>query len=42
MSRLAIGWTLENPAVDVVIVGARHPSHIEDSIAAVELDLSAG
>ena len=40
VSRLAIAWTLTNPAVDVVIVGARHPRHIEDSIAAAELDLS--
>jgi aryl-alcohol dehydrogenase-like predicted oxidoreductase len=40
VSRLAIAWTLANPAVDVVIVGARHPGHIEDSIAAAELDLS--
>jgi aryl-alcohol dehydrogenase-like predicted oxidoreductase len=40
VSRLAIAWTLANPAVDVVIVGARHPGHIEDSVAAAELDLS--
>lgn len=40
VSRLAIAWTLANPAVDVVIVGARHPGHIEDSVAAAELELS--
>jgi aryl-alcohol dehydrogenase-like predicted oxidoreductase len=40
VSRLAIAWTLANPAVDAVIVGARHPGHIEDSVAAAELDLS--
>jgi hypothetical protein len=40
VSRLAIAWTLANPAVDVVIVGARHPGHIEDSVAAAELDLN--
>ena len=40
MSRLAIAWTLANPAVQVAIVGARHPGHIEDSVAAAELDLS--
>ena len=39
MSRLAIAWTLANPAVQVAIVGARHPGHIEDSVAAAELDL---
>ncbi len=40
VSRLAIAWTLANPAVDVAIVGARHPGHIEDSIRAAELSLS--
>jgi aryl-alcohol dehydrogenase-like predicted oxidoreductase len=40
VSRLAIAWTLANPAVQVAIVGARHPDHIEDSVAAAELSLS--
>jgi aryl-alcohol dehydrogenase-like predicted oxidoreductase len=40
VSRLAIAWTLTNPAVDVTIVGARHPRHIEDSVAAAKLSLS--
>ena len=40
VSRLVIAWTLANPAVHVVIVGARHPGHIEDSVAAAELNLS--
>ena len=40
VSRLAIAWTLANPAVQVAIVGARHPDHIEDSVAAAELELS--
>jgi aryl-alcohol dehydrogenase-like predicted oxidoreductase len=40
VSRLAIAWTLANPAVQVAIVGARHPGHIEDSVAAAELSLS--
>jgi aryl-alcohol dehydrogenase-like predicted oxidoreductase len=39
VGRLAIAWTLANPAVHVTIVGARHPGHIEDSVAAAELDL---
>jgi aryl-alcohol dehydrogenase-like predicted oxidoreductase len=39
VSRLAIAWTLANPAVQVAIVGARHPGHIEDSVAAAELGL---
>lgn len=40
VSRVAIAWTLANPAVQVAIVGARHPSHIADSVAAAELSLS--
>jgi aryl-alcohol dehydrogenase-like predicted oxidoreductase len=40
VSRLAIAWTLANPAVQVTIVGARHPHHIADSVAAAELSLS--
>ena len=40
VSRLAIAWTLANPAVHAAIVGARSPKHIEDSIAAAELELS--
>jgi aryl-alcohol dehydrogenase-like predicted oxidoreductase len=40
VSRLAIAWTLANPAVQVAIVGARHPHHIADSVAAAELSLS--
>jgi aryl-alcohol dehydrogenase-like predicted oxidoreductase len=40
VSRLAIAWTLANPAVEVAIVGARHPGHVEDSVAAAELSLS--
>jgi aryl-alcohol dehydrogenase-like predicted oxidoreductase len=40
VSRLAIAWTLANPAVHVTIVGARHPGHIEDSVAAAGLSLS--
>jgi aryl-alcohol dehydrogenase-like predicted oxidoreductase len=40
VSRLAIAWTLANPAVHVAIVGARRQAHIEESIAAAELSLS--
>ncbi|MDP9277496.1 MAG: aldo/keto reductase [Actinomycetota bacterium] len=42
VSQLAIAWTLANPAVQVAIVGARHPRHIEESVAAAELSLSKG
>jgi aryl-alcohol dehydrogenase-like predicted oxidoreductase len=40
VSRLAIAWTLANPAVEVAIVGARSPGHIEDSLGALDLELS--
>jgi aryl-alcohol dehydrogenase-like predicted oxidoreductase len=40
VSRLAIAWTLANPAVHVAIVGARHPDHTADSVAAAEMNLS--
>jgi aryl-alcohol dehydrogenase-like predicted oxidoreductase len=40
VGRLAIAWTLANPAVQVAIVGARSRKHIEDSLAAAELSLS--
>jgi len=42
VAQLAVAWTLANPAVNVAIVGARHPNHIEDSLAAGELSLSGG
>ena len=38
--QLAIAWTLANPAVDVAIVGARNPEHIEGSAPAAEFELS--
>ena len=40
VSQLAIAWALANPAVEVAIVGARSPEHIEDSVTAAELALS--
>ena len=39
VSALAIAWTLAHPAVNVAIVGARHASHIEDSVSAAQLRL---
>jgi aryl-alcohol dehydrogenase-like predicted oxidoreductase len=41
LSQLAIAWTLANPAVQVAIVGARSPRHIEDSVDAAHVSLSA-
>jgi aryl-alcohol dehydrogenase-like predicted oxidoreductase len=39
VGRLAVAWTLANPAVNVAIVGARSPRHIDEAVAASELDL---
>jgi aryl-alcohol dehydrogenase-like predicted oxidoreductase len=41
VSQLAIAWALAHPAVDVAIVGARRPVHIEDSVGAAEIELTA-
>jgi aryl-alcohol dehydrogenase-like predicted oxidoreductase len=41
VAQLATAWTLANPAVQVAIVGARRPEHIEAAIGAAELDLDA-
>lgn len=37
---VAIAWTLHNPAVTAAIAGARHPSQVEETIAAAEFRLS--
>ncbi len=39
IAQLAVAWTLANPAVDVAIVGARHPNHVKDTLAAAQLHL---
>jgi len=39
VSRLAVAWTLANPAVQVAIVGTRNLRHVEDAIGAVDLAL---
>ena len=41
VSRLAIAWTLANPAVQVAIVGTRNAKHIDDAVAAASLKLDA-
>jgi aryl-alcohol dehydrogenase-like predicted oxidoreductase len=40
LPQLAVAWTLANPAVQVSIVGARHPAHLDATAAAGELELS--
>ncbi len=42
VSRLAVAWTLANPAVQVAIVGTRNTEHVDDAIAAADLKLDAG
>lgn len=41
VSQLAIAWTLAHPAVQVAIVGTRSQKHIEESLGALEINLSA-
>lgn len=41
LAQLAIGWTLANPAVHVAIVGTRDPDHVDEALAAAEIDLDA-
>jgi aryl-alcohol dehydrogenase-like predicted oxidoreductase len=40
VSRLAVAWTLANPAVQVAIIGTRNPEHVDDAIAAADVELS--
>jgi aryl-alcohol dehydrogenase-like predicted oxidoreductase len=39
VSRLAVAWTLANPAVHVAIVGTRSANHPDDAVAAADLEL---
>lgn len=41
VSQLALAWALAKPGVDVAIVGARSAKHIESSLAAADVELSA-
>jgi hypothetical protein len=41
VSQLAVAWTLANRAVHVAIVGARRSQHVEESLAAADLSLTA-
>jgi aryl-alcohol dehydrogenase-like predicted oxidoreductase len=37
LSRLAVAWTLANPAVHVAIVGTRNPAHVDEAVAAADV-----
>ena len=39
-AQVALAWVLRQPAVTAPIVGATKPDHLEDAIAAADLDLS--
>ncbi len=39
-AQVALAWLLHQPAVTAPIVGATKPHHLEDAVAAIELDLS--
>jgi len=41
LPQLAIAWAISNPAVNVAIVGARHPEHLNDPAAAAEIRLGS-
>ncbi len=41
VAQLAILWVIQNPNVTSAIVGARHPSQIEENAVSAELELSA-
>jgi aryl-alcohol dehydrogenase-like predicted oxidoreductase len=40
IAQLAVAWVLANPAVQVAIVGARTPVHLDESAGALDLTLS--
>jgi aryl-alcohol dehydrogenase-like predicted oxidoreductase len=41
LAQLAVAWTLAHPAVQVTIIGARRPIHLEESAAAADIEFTA-
>ncbi|MFN0170145.1 MAG: aldo/keto reductase [Bryobacteraceae bacterium] len=39
--RLAMGWVIQNPNVATVLVGARHPGHIDNALEAKSMEFPA-
>lgn len=39
LAQLAVAWTLANPAVHAAIVGTRNPNHVDEAVAAADIDL---
>jgi aryl-alcohol dehydrogenase-like predicted oxidoreductase len=42
IAQLAVAWVLVHPAVQVAIVGARSRAHLDESLGALDLELSPG
>jgi aryl-alcohol dehydrogenase-like predicted oxidoreductase len=40
VSRLAVAWALAHPALNVAIIGTRNAEHVDDAVAAADLELS--
>jgi len=40
MAQVALAWMLSKPAVTAPIIGATKPHHLDDAVAAVDLELS--
>jgi aryl-alcohol dehydrogenase-like predicted oxidoreductase len=40
-ARLAMAWVFQNPAIDVVLVGARTTEHLDNALAAIEQPFAA-
>lgn len=41
MAQVALAWVLRNPVVSAPIVGATRPHHLDDAVAALDLELTA-
>lgn len=41
LAQTAVAYTLANPAVQVAIVGTRNPNHVDEALAAADVDLDA-
>ncbi|KTT36216.1 alcohol dehydrogenase, partial [Pseudomonas oryzihabitans] len=39
-AQVALAWLLQKPGIDAPIVGASKPQHLDDAVAALELQLS--
>lgn len=40
MAQIALAWVLKNPVVNAPIVGATNPSHLEDAVSALDIEVS--